>query len=106
MAGAGADLIVGGHQHLLLGAGWMGKAYVAYGMGNFLWWRNDAASNDTAVLWVTIREGKLHKAELIPAYIDRVTGQPGPAEGEAAQRIRDDQVRLRECAALAEFRGD
>lgn len=100
---AGADLVVGGHQHLLLGAGWRGRAYVAYGMGNFLWWRNDAASNDTAVLWVTIRDRKLHRAEMIPAYIDRVTGQPGVAGAEIAQRIRDDQIRLRECAGLAEF---
>jgi poly-gamma-glutamate capsule biosynthesis protein CapA/YwtB (metallophosphatase superfamily) len=101
---AGADLIVGGHQHLPLGAGWLGTAYVAYGLGNFLWWRNDAASNDTGVLWVTIRGRKLHSAEVIPAYIDRATGQPGVAQGELAQRLRDDQVRLRECAGLAEFR--
>lgn len=106
MIEAGADLIVGGHQHLLLGAGWLGKAYVAYGMGNFLWWRNDAASNDTGVLWITIRGGKLHRGELIPAYIDRVTGRPGPAGTEAARRIREDQARLRECAALTEFRED
>lgn len=100
---AGADVIVGGHQHLLLGAGWQGKAYVAYGLGNFLWWRNDAMSNDTAVLWITVRERKLHKAELIPAYIDRATGQPAPAGTEAAARILDDQVRLRECAGLSEI---
>jgi poly-gamma-glutamate synthesis protein (capsule biosynthesis protein) len=104
LIGAGADLIVGGHQHLLLGAGWQGKAYIAYGMGNFLWWRNDSASNNTGVLWVTIRDRNLHRAELIPAYIDRVTGQPGVADDEIARRIRDDQIRLRECAGLAEFR--
>jgi poly-gamma-glutamate capsule biosynthesis protein CapA/YwtB (metallophosphatase superfamily) len=104
MIAAGADLIVGGHQHLPLGAGWLGNAYVAYGLGNFLWWRNDAASNDTGVLWVTIRDRQLHEVNLIPAYIDRDTGRPGLAEGETAQRIRDNQIRLRECAGLAEFR--
>jgi poly-gamma-glutamate synthesis protein (capsule biosynthesis protein) len=101
---AGADLIVGGHQHLLLGAGWQGAAYVAYGLGNFLWWRNDAISNDTGVLWVTIRDGAVVEAGLIPAQINRVTGQPEPAGDEAAQRIRDDQVRLRACAGLSETR--
>jgi poly-gamma-glutamate synthesis protein (capsule biosynthesis protein) len=74
-------------------------------LGNFLWWRNDAASNDTGVLWVTIRDRRLQKVELVPAYIDRVTGQPGLAEGEIAQRIRQDQIRLRQCAGLAEFPG-
>jgi poly-gamma-glutamate synthesis protein (capsule biosynthesis protein) len=98
----GADLIVGGHQHVLLGAGWQGKAYVAYGMGNFLWWRNDAASNETGVLWATIRDGRLANVDLRPAYIDRVTGQPTPANGEVAQRILDEQTRLRECAGLSD----
>ncbi len=99
---AGADLIVGGHQHLLLGAGWQGKAYVAYGMGNFLWWRNDAASNETGVLWATIRDKRLAEVELKPAYIDRVTGQPAPANPEVAQGILDRQARLRECAGLSD----
>lgn len=99
---AGADLIVGGHQHLMLGAGWQGNAYVAYGLGNFLWWRNDAMSNDTGVLWVTVRDKRISGAELKPAYIDRVTGQPYPADGEVAQRIRDKQARLRGCAGLSE----
>ncbi|HCT81006.1 MAG TPA: hypothetical protein DGG94_12080 [Micromonosporaceae bacterium] len=103
---AGADLLVGGHQHLLLGAGWLGRAYVAYGMGNFLWWRNDAMSNDTGVLWVTIRDKKLASAGLIPAYIDRETGQPYPVNGEVAARIQEDQKRLRACAELAEHPGN
>jgi poly-gamma-glutamate synthesis protein (capsule biosynthesis protein) len=103
---AGADLLVGGHQHLLLGAGWLGKAYVAYGMGNFLWWRNDAMSNDTGVLWVTIRNRKIASAGLVPAYIDRLTGQPLPVEGETAARIMGEQKRLRDCAGLAEHAGN
>lgn len=103
---AGADLLVGGHQHLLLGAGWHGGAYVAYGLGNFLWWRNDAMSNDTAVLWVTIRGRKLIAAHLVPAHIDRVTGQPSPADGEVAARIMGEQQRLRACAGLAEQPGN
>lgn len=100
---AGADVVAGGHQHLLLGAGWQGKSYIAYGLGNFLWWRNDALSNDTAVLWVTIRSGKVRSAGLVPAYIDRVTGQPYPVNGEAAARILGEQKRLRICAGLTEF---
>jgi poly-gamma-glutamate capsule biosynthesis protein CapA/YwtB (metallophosphatase superfamily) len=103
---AGADLLVGGHQHLLLGAGWQGGAYVAYGMGNFLWWRNDALSNDTGVLWVTIHDRKLTAASLVPGYIDRSTGQPYPVDGEAAARIMEEQKRLRACAGLAEHPGN
>jgi poly-gamma-glutamate synthesis protein (capsule biosynthesis protein) len=86
--------------------GGIGRAYVAYGMGNFLWWRNDAMSNDTGVLWVTIRDRKLAAASLVPAYIDRVTGQPYPVDGEAAARIMGEQKRLRACAGLAEHAGN
>lgn len=98
---AGADVLVGGHQHLLLGAGWSGHTYVAYGLGNFLWWRNDAMSNETGVLWITIRDKKVISGELLPAYIDRSTGQPYPVQGEIARDILDDQKRLRTCAGLS-----
>ncbi|MEP6697505.1 MAG: CapA family protein, partial [Pseudonocardiales bacterium] len=47
LAATGADAVVGTHAHLLLGAGWQGRTYVAYGLGNFLWWRDNAYSNDT-----------------------------------------------------------
>lgn len=103
---AGADVIVGGHQHLLLGAGWSGHTYIAYGLGNFLWWRNDAMSNETAVLWITIRNKKVVSGQLIPAYIDRATGQPYPVQGEVAQHILGDQQRLRNCAGLSNQPGN
>ena len=32
---AGADIIVGSHAHVLLGGGYLGSAYVDYGLGNF-----------------------------------------------------------------------
>ena len=33
---AGADVVVGGHAHVLLGGGMLGDAYVDYGLGNFV----------------------------------------------------------------------
>jgi poly-gamma-glutamate synthesis protein (capsule biosynthesis protein) len=35
LVGAGADIIVGSHAHVLLGGGYLGSAYVDYGLGNF-----------------------------------------------------------------------
>ena len=40
---AGADIIVGGHSHRVNGAGWLGRSYVDYGFGNFVWWRSRRA---------------------------------------------------------------
>lgn len=106
LAGAGADLVVGTHAHLLLGGGWLGTTYVQYGLGNFLWWRDDAFSNDTGVLWVTLRGSELASVRLRPALISRETGQPIPAEGEEADRIRDVYAGLRGCTGLAKKPAD
>jgi poly-gamma-glutamate capsule biosynthesis protein CapA/YwtB (metallophosphatase superfamily) len=100
VAEAGADLIVGTHAHLLLGDGWLGRTYVAYGLGNFLWWWNDAYSNDTGVLRVTVRERRVAAAELVPAYISRQTGQPLPVTGAEAARITGKFAALRACTGL------
>ncbi|MGH3133828.1 MAG: CapA family protein, partial [Gaiellaceae bacterium] len=35
---AGADVVAGGHAHRPQGAGRMGKAFVAYGLGTFVWY--------------------------------------------------------------------
>jgi poly-gamma-glutamate capsule biosynthesis protein CapA/YwtB (metallophosphatase superfamily) len=101
LAGAGADLVVGTHAHLLLGGGWLGGTYVQYGLGNFLWWRDDAFSNDTGVLWATLRGPELESVELRPALISRETGQPIPAKGKEADRITDAYAALRGCTGLA-----
>ncbi len=57
---AGADVVVGAHAHQLQGMGWYttdagNSAYVAYGLGNFVWWRsNDEVSITTGVLTLTL----------------------------------------------------
>ena len=42
LAAAGADIIVGAHAHRVHGAGRVGKTFIAYGLGNFAWWRGTA----------------------------------------------------------------
>jgi poly-gamma-glutamate synthesis protein (capsule biosynthesis protein) len=102
LAEAGADLVVGTHAHLLLGGGWLGRTYVQYGLGNFLWWRDDRFSNDTGVLWVTLRGEEIEAVELRPAVISRETGQPVPADGKERDRILRKYADLRGCTGLAE----
>lgn len=102
MADAGADMIIGTHAHNLLGDGWLGSTFVAYGLSNFLWWRNDAGSNDTGVLVVRLLGSEIKEVEFVPAYIDRTTGQPIPSEGEEAERIATKYAKLRDCTGLAD----
>ncbi|WP_176733819.1 CapA family protein [Micromonospora peucetia] len=101
IAQAGADIVVGTHAHLLLGDGWIGRTFVQYGLGNFLWWRNDAYSNDTGVLRVTLRGAEIVKTALVPALISRRTGQSQLAGGQDATRILREYADLRGCTGLA-----
>jgi poly-gamma-glutamate synthesis protein (capsule biosynthesis protein) len=100
LAAAGADAVVGTHAHLLLGAGYLGSTYVAYGLGNYLWWRNSAYSDDTGVLRLTFAGRRVVGAALAPARIDG-RGVPVPATGETAARIEREWASLVGCTGLA-----
>lgn len=100
LAEAGATAIIGAHAHTLMGAGWLGRTYVAYGLGNFLWWTDSEPANDTGVLRLTFDRGAAAGAEFLPARITS-TGQPALATGPTADRIKDRISRLRDCAGLA-----
>lgn len=101
MAKAGANIVVGPHGHLLLGDGWIGKTFIQYGLGNSLWWRDDASSNDTGVRRVTLHGSAIVDTELVPALISRRTGQPQLAGGKDAARISHEYANLRACTGLA-----
>jgi poly-gamma-glutamate capsule biosynthesis protein CapA/YwtB (metallophosphatase superfamily) len=99
MAAAGADIIVGAHAHTLQGNGWLGKTFVAYGMGNFLWWL-PSYSTETGVLKLTLHPSAPLTARFYPAVVSD-TGQPVPASGADATRISTRYASLRTCAGLA-----
>ena len=42
---AGADIVIGSNAHVLLGAGYLGSAYVDYGLGNFAFYDNSRAGD-------------------------------------------------------------
>jgi poly-gamma-glutamate synthesis protein (capsule biosynthesis protein) len=100
LSAAGADAYIETHAHLLLGAGWIGRTYVDYGLGNFLWWEDNALSNDTGVLKVTIKDKKVTGGQFIPAFITK-TGQPVVQTGEEGARITKKFNDLHACTKLA-----
>lgn len=105
LADAGADIVVGTHAHLLLGAGWLGAgpAYVAYGLGNFLWWRSQAFSDDTGVLTLTVQGGGVVAAEFTPALIQE-DGRPQPVTGPSVADLVSAFGALRDCTTLRRAR--
>jgi poly-gamma-glutamate synthesis protein (capsule biosynthesis protein) len=99
LAAAGASIIIGAHAHMLQGTGWLGRTFVAYGMGNFLWWEN-SYSTATGVLRLTLHPHAPLTAQFIPAVVTR-TGQPIVDQGTAARRAVAHYASLRACAGLA-----
>jgi poly-gamma-glutamate capsule biosynthesis protein CapA/YwtB (metallophosphatase superfamily) len=99
LAAAGASVIVGAHAHMLQGSGWLGHTFVAYGMGNFLWWER-SYSTATGVLELTIHPHAPLTARFIPAVVSG-TGQPVPDRGAAARQAVAHYDSLRACAELA-----
>jgi poly-gamma-glutamate capsule biosynthesis protein CapA/YwtB (metallophosphatase superfamily) len=99
LATAGADLIIGAHAHVLQGSGWLGSTYVAYGMGNFLWYVS-SRSTDTGVLRLTVHGRSVVKQEFLPAVVTS-TGQPVLVTGAAAAKASERFASLRGCTGLA-----
>ena len=97
LSAAGASIIVGAHAHVLQGSGWLGHTFVAYGMGNFLWYVGSAA---TGVLELTLHPHAPLTARFIPAVVSS-TGRPVVKHGAAARRAVAYYESLRACTGLA-----
>jgi poly-gamma-glutamate capsule biosynthesis protein CapA/YwtB (metallophosphatase superfamily) len=98
LAAAGASIIIGAHAHMLQGSGWLGHTFVAYGMGNFLWWER-SYSTSTGVLELTLHPRAPLTARFIPAVVSR-TGQPVALHGAPARRAAARYASLRACTQL------
>lgn len=97
---AGADVVVGGHAHILLGSGYLGRAYVSYGLGNFVFYNsNPATTGRTGVLTLTINGRRVLKDTWTPATIQG--GVPVPMTGSARTQAVADWKALRSCTGLS-----
>jgi poly-gamma-glutamate synthesis protein (capsule biosynthesis protein) len=93
---AGADIVVGSHSHRVNGAGWLGRAYVDYGLGNFVWWRSHEPDSRTGVLTLTVdaaaaRAGRHRGTSVVSAarWTPMLVGTDGiPAVPGSADRTR------------------
>jgi hypothetical protein len=99
LVAAGADVVVGGHAHRLLGAGRMGKALVGYGLGNFVWYGTSELSTQTGVLRVTATGRRVDSYSWVPARI--VDGVPRPLAGPERGQELASWRSLRGCTGLS-----
>lgn len=96
---AGADIVVGQHAHVLLGGGYLGPAYVDYGMGNFQFYSAAGLGAQTGVLVLTVNGRAVTQAVWHPGAI--VGGLPKPLTGAEAQAAQARWEGLRACTGLA-----
>lgn len=99
---AGADVVVGSHAHVPLGAGWQQDTYVSYGLGNFVWYHD--RQSETGVLRLRIRDGEVDSDRWVPARIG-TWGRPRPVRGAEGRRAIADWEQLRGCARLDDAPG-
>jgi poly-gamma-glutamate synthesis protein (capsule biosynthesis protein) len=108
---AGADIIVGGHSHRVNGAGWLGRSYVDYGLGNFVWWRSHEPDSRSGVLTLSIdvkgargtRRGStsvVRKAGWSPMLIG-ADGIPREPDAAGGARLLQLWKQAGSCAGLA-----
>jgi hypothetical protein len=102
LADAGADVIVGAHTHVLQGAGLLGDTYVAYGLGNFLWYSPGLFaphSTRAGVLHLTLRGRTVVREEFVPTVVS-ATGRPTVVTGWQATLAQHTFAGLRNCTGL------
>ncbi len=96
---AGADIVIGSGAHVLLGAGYLGTAYVDYGLGNFAFYDNTAPETDSGSLLVTVTGRHIVAATWRPATI--VSGLPQPLTGTPATTALQSWNAAQSCTNLS-----
>ena len=88
LIGAGADVVVGHHPHVLQPVEVIAGALVAFSLGNFVWHPRSGFTGETGVLQVDFDAGSIVGWTFHPHLLDG-NGAPRPASGgERLDRIR------------------
>jgi Bacterial capsule synthesis protein PGA_cap len=100
---AGADIVVGTHAHVLLGGGYLGSAYVDYGLGNFAFYDNTPPENASGSLVISATGRHIDQVTWRPAVI--VDDLPQPLSGDAATAALAAWNQARSCTNVSETPG-
>lgn len=100
---AGADIVVGTHAHRLQGMGYLGDAFVAYGLSNFIFKAPSEEGRRSGVLTVAATGRRIDGYDWAPARI--VDLVPVPLSGAAAAAERAAMDELRGCTDLSPVPG-
>jgi hypothetical protein len=96
---AGADIVIGSDAHVLLGGGYLGAAYVDYGLGNLAFYDDAAPETDSGTLVITAQGRHITGAVWRPATI--LNGLPQPLTGTPATAAVQSWNAARGCTNLS-----
>jgi poly-gamma-glutamate synthesis protein (capsule biosynthesis protein) len=96
---AGADIVIGSHAHVLLGGGYLGSAYVDYGLGNFAFYNAPPPTDQSGSLVITATGRHIDNVTWRPALIEDEL--PVPLSGPAATQALASWTADRTCTDLA-----
>ena len=96
---AGADIVLGTHAHVQLGAGYLGTAFVDYGLGNLAFYDTAPPETYSGALHITVTGRHIDSFGWRPALIE--DGLPIPDSGSAATAARQRWRGLRGCTDLS-----
>ena len=99
LVNAGADIVIGTNAHVLLGGGYLGSAYVDYGLGNFAFYDDEAPETSSGSLIITAVGRHITNATFRPATI--LAGLPQPLTGSAEAAALQSWNAARSCTDLA-----
>jgi hypothetical protein len=100
---AGADIVIGSHAHVLLGGGYLGSAYVDYGLGNFAFYNTPAPTDQSGSLIITATGRRIDQVSWRPALIEGEL--PVPLSGAAAAQSLQSWNAARSCTDLSPAEG-
>jgi poly-gamma-glutamate synthesis protein (capsule biosynthesis protein) len=92
---AGADIVIGSHAHVLLGGGYLGSAYVDYGLGNFAFYNDPYPTDESGSLVITATGRHIDEVTWRPALIEDEV--PVPLTGAAASQALQGWDQARSC---------
>jgi len=96
---AGADIIIGAHAHVQLGAGYLGTAFVDYGLGNLAFYDTTPPETYSGALRITVTGRHIDHYWWRPALIEN--GLPIPESGATAAAAVKRWQGLRGCTDLS-----
>jgi poly-gamma-glutamate synthesis protein (capsule biosynthesis protein) len=96
---AGADIVIGTDAHVLSGGGYLGSAYVDYGLGNLAFYDDTAPETSSGSLIVTATGRHIASVTFRPATI--VGGLPQPLTGTPAASALTNWMSARGCTNLS-----